>query len=229
MTRMRTDRRGIRGDIRVVGRWPSCDARRWTEQLLKAIERDEAVLALVATGSAVRSVEASFDLDLLLVFDDSRPSLPPPPLEIDLRTYRRSEIEDRLTRGNAFLGWAVKYGRPIFERGGYWSALQHRWRGDVPLPSVDEIRQRAARAERLHKDLKEMGDADAALEQLVTLLTHRAWEALVLAGVYPASRPELPAQLTAIGADELAMRLSSVLDRRARLVDEARSPLSVAG
>lgn len=227
---MRSDgERTIHGGLRAVQRWPSNDARRWTEDLLDELRRNETVMALVATGSAVRSVESSFDLDLLLVFDGVRPSYPPPPVDIDLRAYPRSDVETKIEGGNAFLGWAVTYGQPIFERGRYWSQLQRRWRGRVPLPPIEEIRRRAAWAERLHDDLVLMGDTDAALEQLITLLTHRAWEALTLAGVYPASRQELPAQLAAIGENELAARLTSALDQRTRLYEDARTPISATG
>lgn len=226
---MHSDGEPIRGEIRVVHRWPSIEARRWTEDLLDKVRRNEDVLALVATGSAVRNVEESFDLDLLLVFDDRRPSLRPPPVDVDLRIYPRRDVEAGLARGNAFLGWAVTYGRPIFERGAYWSRLQRRWRGSLPLPPVEEIHRRAAWAERLHDDLVRMGDRDAALEQLLTLLTHRAWEALILAGIYPASRPELASQLATIGANDLAAQLTSALDQRARLRDEIPYPVSAAG
>jgi hypothetical protein len=61
-------------------------------------------------------------------------------------------------------------------------------------------------------NLLQLGDADAVREQAVSYLTHLARAELLNAGVYPASRPELPEQLREIGDDDLAGRLDRVLE-----------------
>jgi len=96
---------------------------------------------------------------------------------------------------------------------GYWETLLERWRGRLPLPDARVAEERAERAERLARALLADGDEDAALEQAVAMLTQRARARLLRRGVYPASRPELPAQLREIGAGALADTLERALGR----------------
>jgi hypothetical protein len=72
----------------------------------------------------------------------------------------------------------------------------------------------------LYRQLLKIGDAEAALEQRITLLTHLAWERLLRAGIHPASRPELAQQLRAVGEMELAADLADALSTRATEVRE---------
>ncbi len=65
-----------------------------------------------------------------------------------------------------------------------------------------------------------MGDEDTALELELASLSHDARAVLVEAGIFPASRPELPNQLTKIGANMLAAQVSRALDARERLKNE---------
>jgi hypothetical protein len=76
---------------------------------------------------------------------------------------------------------------------------------------------RAAQAERFLDELREIGDEDAAAEQLVAAATHRARAALLRAHVFPASHPELPGQLRQIGLDSLADDLTAALEKRKAL------------
>ena len=63
--------------------------------------------------------------------------------------------------------------------------------------------------------MREVGDEDAFDELQVSYLTHRAWARLAGAGVHPASRPELPAQLRSVGETSLAADLEEALSQRA--------------
>jgi hypothetical protein len=72
----------------------------------------------------------------------------------------------------------------------------------------------ALRFERYAAQLVSAGDFDAALEQIIGMLTHMGRASLVRARVYPASRPELPAQLRGIGEYQLAEWLEQALRRR---------------
>jgi hypothetical protein len=78
-------------------------------------------------------------------------------------------------------------------------------------PPYEEATKRAARAERLTRELLAIGDESAAREMLVSMLTHRARSCLSKAGIYPASRPELPDQLRATGEHSLATALSDAI------------------
>ena len=53
--------------LTAVRAWPSEGARTWTINAVRQAERDAVITAIVASGSAVRDVEQSDDLDLVLV------------------------------------------------------------------------------------------------------------------------------------------------------------------
>ncbi|HEX2205484.1 MAG TPA: hypothetical protein VHG91_19390, partial [Longimicrobium sp.] len=141
--------------------------------------------------------------------------LPVPPLDVDVRGYERATVDEEIARGHEVLGWAVRFGVALWERDGFWSTLAERWRGRLPLPSAEAAEERAARAHRFSGELRAAGDEDAAREEWTTALTQRARARLIRAGVFPASRPELPEQLIAIGERGLAAELFDLLERRA--------------
>lgn len=197
-----------------VKSWPSSSAREEAHQLVSLLCDHPAVDAVVAFGSAVRSNVKSYDLDLLFVYDQIKPNVASRRMEIDLRGYSRNEVVDLLARGHDLICWAVRFGKPICEREHYWKDLTLRWNDRLPLPSTGAASRRSEKAWTLFLDLLVMGDLDAALEQYVTYLTHRARIELVRNEVFPASRPELPGQLRAVGARSLAQNLEQALRRR---------------
>lgn len=198
-------------------RWPSAEARAWAECAFADLCTRRNVVAVVLFGSAVRPVESSYDLDCLYIYRGARPPLPPAPMDVDLRAYPAHQVEELIRGGHDLLGWCLLYGRVLCERAGYWTRLGDKWRAQLPFPSADVADQRAAQAERLVAELEEIGDEDAAVEQMVTAATHRSRAALLRANVFPASRPELPAQLHQIGADALAARLATAMEMRRTL------------
>ncbi len=100
--------------------WPDNEARGWARDLMQAARQNGAVNAVVATGSAVRDVDRSDDLDLVLVYQEARPSLPRPPISVDLRCYDQADVSARLIAGHSYLSWAVRFGRVLFERDQWW-------------------------------------------------------------------------------------------------------------
>jgi hypothetical protein len=200
-------------------RWPSAASREWAERAIPQLCSSENVLAVVLLGSSVRPGVPSFDLDCLYVFRNSNPELPRPPMEVDVRGYRAEEADALIARSHELLVWSLRLGSLVCERESYWSTLQQRWRDRLPFPSPEAAEARAAAAHRLFVELREMGDDDAAIEQLVSAATHRGRAALLRAGVFPASRPELPDQLRAIGERVLASALADALEQRAALTD----------
>lgn len=85
--------------------------------------------------------------------------------------------------------------------------------------------QRAEKSRQYLLSCVEMGDEDAAREQLISYLTHLGRAALIEAGVFPASRPEVPQQLRRIGrralADDLEQALSGASSARV-ILDQLR-------
>jgi len=133
---------------------------------------------------------------------------------VDLRVFRSWEVDQKLNECDDLLGWAMRFGRVVFDRDQYWTNLYARWGTRLPFPSPEASVARAYRFERLAKEMISAGDFDAALEQVVAMLTHRSRASLLRAQVYPASRPELPLQLRKIGEYPLAESLERALRYR---------------
>jgi predicted nucleotidyltransferase len=199
-----------------IRRWPSKKARDWARRYAALATSSGRVDAIVAIGSAVRGkVHEKSDLDLVVIFHGEAPPLTDAPIDVDVRQFVRDEVEQLLASGHDLLGWAVRYGVPVLDRGGYWASLVCRWRERLHLPSAAIAEERSRRAERTARELLASGDDEAALEMAVAALTHRARARLISAGVYPASRLELPEQLRDIGELELGERLLAALNRGA--------------
>ena len=178
-------------------RWPTERSRDWTLDLLGRAHADPNIAAIVAVGSAGRPEVPSADLDLIVIGEDRVDFKKKyrEPLEIDIRIYSSSDVEESIGRGHDMLGWAVRFGRRLFQRDGYWDDVVRRWMDRLPLPDIDSAYARASDSYRWLSSVQSMGDADAAYEHALTYLTHLARAALVERGVYPASRPELPGQM----------------------------------
>lgn len=200
----------------IVRSWPSRKARDWTIDTVANAGHNAAIQAIVASGSAVRDVDRCDDLDLVLVYRKLRPSLPRPPIGVDLQQHEESEVPRKLANGHDFLSWAVRFGRPLFEREQWWSLLRADWNDRLSLPSATEARKRARRAQQLLEEMRSLGDHDAATENYVSMLTHLARAALSEAGVLPRSRPELADQLRSIGEQPLADKIADALAHRYR-------------
>ena len=201
--------------LRCLRIWPSPDARRWVSSFATKVCADPNTLALVAIGSIVRDVTVVQDVDLVYIYRSHPPDVSGHPLDVDVRVYDGGEVPDLIAGGHDLLGWAMRYGVLICEHDGCWTRLKAKWRGGPPLPDPRIAETRAVRAEAFYRDFSQIGDRDAAQEQLVSLLTHRAWARLLRAGVYPASRPELAEQLRGIGDRSLAKRIDRLLGQRA--------------
>ena len=195
-------------------RWPTERSRDWTRKLVNSARAIRGVLAVVAIGSAVRPNVSSADLDLILIHSDSEPLGEKAPLEIDLRAFSAADVDAQIASGHDLLGWAVKFGGVLFQRNHYWDELVNSWSDRLPLPSPAVARERAVCAQRRLTKVLEFGDTDAAEEQAASYLTHLARAELLDRGVYPASRPELPSQLRAIGNFQIADWLDAVLQNK---------------
>jgi hypothetical protein len=196
-----------------IKRWPTARSRTWTLQFLADAADNDNVLAVIAVGSAVRDVVASVDLDLVVICRKVEILRPNPSLEIDLRVYPENQILQELGRGHDLLGWAVKFGRVLFQRDQYWNTVSELWRDRLPLPKPEVAMERANAAFQRLAKMVELGDFDAAEEQALSYATHLARAELLRQGVYPASRPELPGQLRDIGATESAYVFAKLIDR----------------
>ena len=197
-----------------VRSWSSDSARMWTLQAVRAARSNEVIQAVAASGSAVRDVAYSDDLDLVMVYRTQRPDLPVRPIDVDLRLYEQAEARQKLEDGDDYLSWTVRYGRVLFEREAWWTRLCVEWKDRVAPPSAVKARARADKMRNLYDKMLEVGDLDAAAEIQISMLTHLARALLGGAGVFPKSRPELADQLCGIGEKALAGRLADALNHR---------------
>ncbi|MGH9447119.1 MAG: hypothetical protein ACRD3O_15495 [Terriglobia bacterium] len=193
-----------------VLRWPTYRSKDWAVTFLDSARANANIVAIIGVGSAVRPGVSSSDLDMLVVCTDPSLVTSSRPLEVDLRAYSAAEIDSKLATGHDMLVWAVMFGRALFQRHSFWDDLVESWRHRLPLPSSTLARTRAAAAYRRMTNLLELGDVDAVREQAISYLTHLTRAELLEAGVYPASRPELPEQLREIGDYNLALRLDGM-------------------
>ncbi len=200
-----------------VCHWPTERSRQWASDFLRRVRQDPNVLAVVAIGSAVRRDVLPDDLDVIVIRRCPQTRRERPPLEVDLRAFEASDVDAKIAAGHDLLGWAVVFGRPMFDRQDTWLQIVERWEGRVPLPDPEVAQARAAEALKRLNEMREMGDEDAAVELEVAYLSHLARRVLAEAGVHPASRPELPAQLRDAGAQRLAEDVAEALEARARM------------
>jgi len=196
-----------------IYRWPTSRSKSWTATFLNLARKDENIMAVVAVGSSVRSSVRSSDLDLVMICREPARMKTKPPIEIDIRTYAASRVDTLIRGGNDLLGWAVKFGRVLFQRERFWDSVLENWLDRLPFPSADVALQRAGDSFRRLSNVLKLGDVDAAYEQALSYVTHIARAELLRRQVYPASRPELPKQLRTAGCVRIAEWLERLIDR----------------
>jgi predicted nucleotidyltransferase len=151
-----------------VLRWPTPRSKDWTMSFIHSAVSNPNILAVIAVGSAVRPNVPSSDVDLLVICQNPNKMIEPPPLEVDWRAYPSADVDDRLAEGHDMLGWAVKFGRVLFQRRCFWDRVVESWRHRLPLPSSKLARARALTAHRRLTDLFQLGAADAAHEHALS-------------------------------------------------------------
>ena len=199
---------------RSVCRWPSPHTRDWLASFLERAEADKNVVAVIVIGSAIRPEVASDDLDVMVLCRDVARLREKAPIEIDLRKADLDGVEEKIRAGHDLLIWAVRFGRPLLDRDGAWGSITRRWTNRLPVPDPAVALERAEAARRRMEKMRVIGDDEAFAELEVSYQTHRARASLAMAGVQPASRPELSGQLRGVGKIELAVDLERALSRR---------------
>jgi predicted nucleotidyltransferase len=196
----------------LVSTWPSRTSRDWAAKFVNNWCGNPNIDAIVLIGSVLRgSTHSRSDVDLIVIRHGGKLRFERPEVDVDVRTFDRDSVDTLIEQGNDLLGWSVYFGSVICERNHYWTTLVRKWRSRVPLPSPDVavIRARASRARAL--ELLANGDREAATDLIVSMLTQYARAIISRAGVYPASRGELPSQLRVTGHAALAEELESAL------------------
>ena len=155
---------------------------------------DKTTVVLVGS-SARRVMNDRSDVDILVLKDDDRRLRIEHPGEVHLQQESRAKFLRRLEEGDDYPGWALRYGIPLSDPDGWW-AMQMAAERENPhwpdwFPKVEHARKRM----RMTAALLEIGDYEAASEELMLATSHVARATLIRQGVFPLSRPELPSQL----------------------------------
>ena len=161
---------------------------------------------VVLVGSAARGVRTyCSDVDVLVLNEDGKRVTLKRPGDTHLQQDSRCRFQQRLADGDDYPAWALRFGVPLRDADGWWAEQVAAERATPHWP--DWCPKVAHARKRLHLALEmlEIGDIDAAAEELLLAASHVARAVLLRAHTFPLSRPELPGQLQALDADFAAL------------------------
>lgn len=167
--------------------------------------------SVVLIGSAARgSTHAGSDLDVVVVLPQ-RVGPIQLPYEIDAHVFGRSEFLDRLHRSDDLACWAVRYGKVLSDKPGWWADLLRSGECDKAWPDWKRKLSQAARRLVNSTRLAETGDTEAAWEECALAAGQVARAILLRTGTFPLSRIEMIEQLKRAGHAQLAIVLDSLV------------------
>ena len=213
----------------------SAQTRRITERLLDTLGRQEPNgAAVVLIGSAARDMATErSDVDFLVVWPEERIFKVRPSIDSHVHQETRRRFLERLSQNEDFPAWALRYGVPIRDPDGWWSDQVRREKRDPHWPDWRAKIVHGSKRLRMAAMALEDGDTEAAAEELLFAASHAARAVLLNSGVFPLSRPELPAQLEGVD-DALSRALCGLiednlgtpdLERTVRLIEQRLAEL----
>jgi predicted nucleotidyltransferase len=163
---------------------------------------------VVLVGSVARKTRASplGDIDVLVINGRARKLLHP---GVQTTALTIDTFKERVRTGDDFAQWALRFGVSIRGRT-KWQMLQRELLNDAPWPNPAVKLTQALRRLKRAQELMDLGDANAAQEDLLYAASHLARAKLLGLRVFPLSRPELSAQLLGVGMVELASLLEQL-------------------
>ena len=170
---------------------------------------------VILMGSCARNITHDrSDIDILVIQDDvaeepCRIKLDRPG-HIDLQQDTRTRFLKRLQEGDDYPAWALRFGVPIKDPGGWWGAQVEAETSHPHWPNWKPKINQAKKRLAVSDILLDTGDVDAASEELVFAASHVARAILLQQGEFPLSRMELPSQLKSRSPD-LAEFLSKLI------------------
>jgi predicted nucleotidyltransferase len=196
-----------------VTRKATREATRVLDKLAELGEAETSTVILM--GSCARDVtHERSDVDILVIRpedhgDGGRIKLDRPG-HIDLQQDTRARFLRRLEEGDDYPAWALRFGVPIRDPGGWWD---EQMRAEKNTPHWPDWRPKIKLAERrlvVAGGLLDAGDMGAASEELMFATSQVARAILLKKGEFPLSRMELPSQLRSRSPD-LAEFLSKLI------------------
>jgi hypothetical protein len=185
---------------------------------------DTATVVLI--GSAARgAMTGCSDIDILVVDDAEHGTRLESQCDIHFQHCTRSKFLSRLENGDDYPGWALRFGLPVRDPDGWWAK---HVAAEIENPHWPDWRPKVVHARKrisAASELLDIGDVDAASEEMMFAATHVARAVLLKRGIFPLSRPELPYQLQDI-EPTLACFLERLITRNMNLA-ELKSGLSL--
>ncbi|MFA5786805.1 MAG: nucleotidyltransferase domain-containing protein [Actinomycetota bacterium] len=183
--------------------------------------------AVILVGSWARGLAPTpwSDIDVL-VLGPVKPWLTSDPLQVAWMSG--GELRRRVAGADDFAQWALRFGVCLKGRR-CWEALRDELLPGAPWPDPERKLAHARSRMRTAQDLVEMGDLDAAQEELRFALAHLARAVLLSHGIFPLSRPEIPRQLQDVGDAELAHALADADPSRSMGKGSLRAALGLLG
>jgi hypothetical protein len=166
---------------------------------------DKGAVAFALTGSTARARRTKIsDLDYHVI--GQRPSHEDLPDDVDVYATDEISMWRKLTDGDDFIQWTLRYGCVLVDTGVFQAAMQ-RIAEEKLWPSPDQKFARLSGHIELARRLIAMEDRDAAQDQVRATLTSLSRAMLLQQKVFPRARAELPAQLAGIDAERLGSTL----------------------
>jgi predicted nucleotidyltransferase len=176
--------------------WMRCDSaaeyRRVAEEFAKAlrIANESAAFDVVLVGSVARGSQTSkSDIDIVVISNEK--------LEIFIA---------RLRKGDDFAAWCVRHGVPLIDSG-VWSRMRSTPEASV-WPDWGEKVAQGVKKLILSDQLLQIGDLEAASEEMLYAARHTARAILLKANVFPLSGPEMARQLSELRQQPISDLLS---------------------
>jgi hypothetical protein len=192
------------------------------EVVRRAVESGAEAVAL--TGSTARNLRTEIsDLDFHVVGSRFRTS--DLPGDVDVYSGDADSFWEKLRGGDDFVQWTLRFGCILVD-GGIFRAGLRAISTELIWPDAAKKFRRLPDMQRLAQRLVDMGDRDAAQDQLRATLTSLARGLLLDAGVFPLARQELPGQLRTIDRGGVADALAQTIHGEPSLSD-MRATLSV--
>lgn len=161
------------------------------------------------TGSTARDRRTLIsDLDYHIV--GTRPRLDDLPGDVDVYAGDTERFWAKLRGGDDFVQWTLRFGCILHDSGVFRSGLEAiATEGLWPDPS--DRMARLGEQETIARRLIEIGDREAAQSEVRAVLTAATRGVLLLSGVFPLARSELPGQLRVLGHERLASSLEATV------------------
>ena len=166
---------------------------------------------VVLIGSAARdATHVGSDIDILVLREDDIRIRLDRPGHIHLQQETRSRFLTRLENGDDYPGWALRFGIPIKDPDGWWVEQVNAEQQNPHWPDWRPKVSHASKRITLSRQLLDVGDIEAASEEMMFAASHVARAVLLKKRIFPLSRKELSGQLDSI-APELATLLVRVI------------------